>query len=218
MGDLFSGMGRERKEPERDLKHYWYAGLDFGKSIDHSAIVIIEQFEDEQRVAQYHLRHCQRLARKVDYFDQCQTIVALLERAGIGDQVTVVYDRSGVGMAIAEMLQKVIRRERLRGIVITGGIEAGRTDTGDYSVPKRDLVANMQLLLGAERVKLARGHDAAGLLDELRLFEVKVNQETGYESFSSPSGSHDDLALAAMLGLWYAERYGGLRRNFGIFL
>ncbi|HEY2209216.1 MAG TPA: hypothetical protein VGH26_07980, partial [Gaiellaceae bacterium] len=46
--------------------------------------------------------------------------------------------------------------------------------------------------------------DTEALLDELLAYRRTTN-ERGYDTYSAPSGSHDDLVLALSLALWTAE-------------
>ena len=79
---------------------------------------------------------------------------------------------------------------------------------------KRYLVSTMQVLLQAERLKVAEGlPDAAVLVQELLNFRVKIDPLTAHDSYGVwREGQHDDLVLATAVACWYGERqpgYGG---------
>ncbi len=74
-------------------------------------------------------------------------------------------------------------------------------------MPKSLLVSQLQVLLQAGRLKVARGlPDAAVLVEELSSFQVRVTA-AGHEQYAAwREGAHDDLVLATALAAWYAER------------
>ncbi len=72
-------------------------------------------------------------------------------------------------------------------------------------VPKRDLVAIVQVCLQNNRLKIAEQlKDAATLARELQNFQVKIS-DSAHDSYGAwRTGTHDDLVLAASLALWTA--------------
>ncbi len=99
-------------------------------------------------------------------------------------------------------------------MTITGGDAVVHDDDG-YRVPKRDLVAILQVLLQEHRLKAANIPGAEVLQAELLNFRVTVNPSTGHDSYGAgPSGSwrdgqHDDVVLATALACWYAAAAPG---------
>ena len=133
-----------------------------------------------------------------------------MDSDALGEDASVISDRTGIGAAVAEPLEAAVKKRSSFGVVITGGHKDGYLD-GYHTVPKRDLVAVAQVLIGDRRLEVADTPSCRGLLQELEQMQVTVNPQTGYESFAAPNGQHDDRALAAMLALWWAEEYGYLR-------
>ena len=84
-------------------------------------------------------------------------------------------------------------------------------------MPKRGLVAALQVALQAKRLVIAEELPLAGLLlKELSGFRVKIDL-AGHASFGYDGGSwreadHDDLVLATAMGVWTREapRVGSL--------
>jgi len=74
-------------------------------------------------------------------------------------------------------------------------------------VPKKELVASLQVLLQTRRLKVAKTlPEAATLVRELETFRVKVT-EAANETFGAwREGQHDDLVLAVALAAWMGER------------
>jgi hypothetical protein len=74
-------------------------------------------------------------------------------------------------------------------------------------VPKRDLVAAVQVLLQNGRLKIAPELELAPVLKkELLNFRVKIDPKTAHDSYEHwREGDHDDLVLATALACWYSE-------------
>jgi hypothetical protein len=85
-------------------------------------------------------------------------------------------------------------------------------------VPKRDLVSVVQVLLQAERLKIASSlKEASTLTAELLAFKVSINLR-GHDSYGNDAGPwrenpHDDLVLAVALAAWYGEHYRPFSRR-----
>ena len=76
-----------------------------------------------------------------------------------------------------------------------------------FRVPKRDLVAAVQVLLQNSRLKIAPELELAPVLKkELLNFRVKIDPRTAHDSYEHwREGDHDDLVLATALACWYCE-------------
>ena len=100
-------------------------------------------------------------------------------------------------------------------ITITGG-DAVTYDNG-WRVPKRDLVASVQVLLQTQRLHFAKELPSVPLLvQELLAFRVKIDPLTAHDSYGSwREGSHDDLVLAVAVAAWYGQRFQPPRSYHG---
>ena len=72
-------------------------------------------------------------------------------------RIHVVIDSAGPGQVMIELIRAEQLDIRLVPVVLTGGVESGRTATGKYSVPRRELVSNARLLLENEVIRVAAG-------------------------------------------------------------
>jgi hypothetical protein len=127
---------------------------------------------------------------------------ALMSRPALRG-ASLVTDATGVGVAVLDLL----RDANLDPIPIT--ITAGDRATyegGHHRVPKRDLVAVVQVLLQTERLTIAAAlPEAEVLVQELLGFEVRITS-AGNDSFGAwREGMHDDLVLAVALACWLGE-------------
>jgi hypothetical protein len=102
------------------------------------------------------------------------------------------------GLRVTDILKE--RGLRLTGVVIHGGESSHRSD-GAYHVPKKDVVAALEVPFDAERLKVAQGLELWGVLkEELQNFRRKQNPKTSHVSFEHwRETDHDDLVLAAAL-------------------
>ena len=90
-------------------------------------------------------------------------------------------------------------------VVITGA-DLESSDGVRYRVPKRDLMAGLQVAFQRRRLGLAAGLRAMeALREELRSMRVRMTAE-GSERMS---GRRDDLVLALALAWWRASREAG---------
>jgi hypothetical protein len=125
----------------------------------------------------------------------------------------LVIDATGVGAPVVDM----VRRADLGGIyvtavTITGGNAVHRDGHRAASVPKRDLVSTLQVLLQSGRLKIAEGLPLARLLSvELLNFRATISLAghdaygAGAEAAWREAGTNDDLVLAVALACWVAE-------------
>jgi hypothetical protein len=106
-------------------------------------------------------------------------------------------------------------------VTITGGDTASTEDPWHLRVPKRDLVGTLVALLQTGRLRVAEGLELApALVNELVNFKMKINLDTGHDSYEAWRESvHDDLVLAVALACWCGEReigalpFGWLRND-----
>ncbi len=157
----------------------------------------------------YQAQYLERLAIGTPYPAQVARIKALHDELKKTTQVApyLVADATGVGKPVIDML----RAAELSpvAVTITGGDTVSR-DGRDYRVPKRDLVSAVQVLLQADRLKIAKGlPEAQTLTSELLAFKVSISLK-GHDSYGNDVGPwrenpHDDLVLAVAMACWYGE-------------
>lgn len=202
--------------PNPDERVDYFVGLDLGQSQDFSALSIAERHvpgrerprRDERR---YDVRHLQRWPLHTPYTEivkDVRELVARPELRGRG-RVTLAVDATGVGPPVIDLLQGVDLQAYLMPITITGGFDASHEGLR-WHVPKRDLVSTVQVLLQANRLRIADVlPEAATLTEELQIFQVKIT-DAGNDTYGAwRTGTHDDLVLATALALWSAENENG---------
>jgi len=178
-------------------------GLDLGQAQDFTAVAAAEVIPSEPTA--YHLRHLERLRLGTPYPVVVERVKALLFREPLRGCTDLVVDATGVGPLVVDLL----RDAGLSPVAVTihGGETVSEEKGGDrWRVPKRDLVATVQVLLQTGRLKVAEAlPDAATLVRELLAYRVKLS-EHGHDSYNARQGAHDDLVLAVGLAVWWGER------------
>lgn len=191
---------------------YYFAGLDLGQAVDHTALAIAERIEGRDGKSLYHVRHLERLPLGTSYPDQVQYVFDVLVQPPVAGKVTLALDQTGVGRPVADMF-----RYRPPCPVYAVNIHGGDSVTWDEKdkslvrVPKRDLVGVVQVLLQSGRLKIAQGlAESQTLVKELLNFKIKIDPQTAHDSYSAwRENVHDDLVLAVALACWLGEARGG---------
>ena len=102
-------------------------------------------------------------------------------------------------------------------IVIAAGIEPVRHGHRKWSVPKTELISNLDALLHTGMLKIAAElREAPALAEELQDFRRHVS-EAGRNSYGARMGAHDDLVLSLALAAWWLGRGRGIGGEFGVY-
>jgi hypothetical protein len=170
-----------------------------------------------------HLRHLERFPLRTPYTTIADGVAAILRSEALTSdeydpfrhrvakpKVELLVDKTGVGRAVTDILKA--RGLRFTGIVIHGSETTHHTGGAHY-VPKKDLVAALEVPFDTDRLKIAEGLKLwPTLKEELQNFRRKQNPKTSHVSFEHwREGDHDDLVLACALACWGATARRGQR-------
>lgn len=180
-----------------------YIGIDLAQTHDFTALVILERTGGWPYG--WKLVHLERW-RGLSYPATVDKIAELVNRPEL-EGARLVVDQTGVGRAVTDMLRTKTSR-RVTAITITAGqsVSAG-AGADSFNVPKKELVTTTQVVLQADRLKIARKLPLADVLvKELDAFRVKITAAAN-ETFSGDwrEGQHDDMVLALALACWLGE-------------
>jgi hypothetical protein len=187
----------------------YYVGVDLGQAQDYTAISIVQQVPGESPTGKpenhYRLRYLRRPDLGTKYPAIVADVLALLGRSPLTPASTLIVDKTGVGTAVVDMFTAA--GVRPRAITITGGTAVNRTHPYELSVPKRDLAGLLVALYQGRRLKVSANLALAETLtNELVNFKMKINLQTGHDSYEAWRESiHDDLVLSVAMACWYAE-------------
>jgi hypothetical protein len=190
-------------------------GVDFGQAQDHTALAALGRRPDGYDVAGLY-----RFPLGLPY-------VGTPDHPGMGEQIRdllslppltapgtiLTCDYTGVGRAVVDALVALPMPCPVVPVTLTAGREATAHPGGDWSVPKRELVATLLALFGQGRLTIWEGQALAPVLrQELADFRVRVTAHA-HETFSHRDGAHDDLLLAVGLAAWVGERFPPFTRD-----
>jgi hypothetical protein len=200
-------------------------GLDLGQAADYTALAIVEKGQEKTPADTWgdylHLRHLERFELRTPYPEIAEHVSRLMRDqrliANIYDtrelrfypqRPELVVDNTGVGRAVTDLLKT--KGLRFKAVTITAG-EHAHYANGSWRVPKRDLVAALEVSLQTEILKVAEGLKLwPALTEEMLNFRRKINLKTAHDSYEHwRESDHDDLVLATALACWGATRQKG---------
>jgi hypothetical protein len=133
--------------------------------------------------------------------DRVERMARAVARTGL---CTLAVDATGVGLPVIDALKIPGAPWRLMPVTINHSQSETYLD-GFWRVPKRDLIAGLQLGFDAGTFTIARKlREAEALVQEL-ISMRSTTRASGHTQYASPGTKHDDLALALSLAWWAAQ-------------
>jgi hypothetical protein len=151
------------------------------------------------------LRHLERFELGTRYTAVAEGVKRLLSASPFkGKRTILLIDKTGVGAGVFDHF--IHSGVGANAITIHGGSTITVERQG-YRVPKRDLVAAVQVPLQNGRLKIAKDLELAETLrKELLGFSVKVDPRTAHDSYEHwREKDHDDLVLATAMACWFRQ-------------
>ncbi|MES1258921.1 MAG: hypothetical protein ABUS51_10840, partial [Acidobacteriota bacterium] len=189
----------------------FYLGLDLGQRRDHSAICVVEKVEAGQAFQapvyrELLVRHLERAPLGTPYPGVVRRVRQIVTNEELAGQCGVVVDATGVGAPVVEMLREARLGCEVAAVTITGGLKESQAGQA-FSVPKRDLMAGVQVLLERGELRIARGlREAGALVRELMDVRATLRESGAVRMGADGCGEHDDLVIALALACWRARR------------
>ena len=179
--------------PPRGGAVMYFIGVDLGQKVDFTAIAVVER-RAESKVLR--VRHLERMGLGTPYTKVAERINALAWHPKLM-RPRVVMDSTGVGAPVVDLLRASGCGGHLTEITITGG-EKAKGSGERWSVPRKDLLGAVEVLIETGRLEIARKlKEAETLVKELQAMR-----------FDGRGGEHDDLAFALALACWRARSVG----------
>ena len=198
-------MDPDTKNGAIPLDRTFFVGVDLGQRESHTAIVVLERFDQKpsfERILagsdflrRYVVRQAERVPLGTPYPDvvtRLDRIATLLGQLGL---CIVVVDGTGIGVPVVELMkQRTLGGGcRILPIVIT----SGQSPTPS-SVPRSALIGKLQVMAQLGELEIAHScRDGPKLQEELA--HLTLDRAT------SSSSQSDDLALALALACWRAK-------------
>lgn len=181
----------------------FYVGLDLGQKRDHAAIAVVEREPDEEEVR---VRHLERLPLGTPYPRVVKRVRELVQDEQIAGRCALAVDGTGVGAPVVDLLRESSLGCELAAVTISSG-ERESVTGGMFSVPKRDLIAGVQVLLEQGELRIARDlPDTGALVRELLDVRMTMSGAGRVRLGADGTGEHDDLVIALALACWMAKR------------
>jgi hypothetical protein len=182
----------------------YFLGLDLGQKQDFTALAVLRK-RRAPGPSEYACRYLRRWPLGTSYLDIVRDLGDYVSRNDLAG-AALVPDHTGVGVAVLDLLRRAELPVSLFPVTITSGQFAVVSADG-WHVPKKDLVATLQVLFESRRIKVAESlPDAAVLVKELTTFKVRITQSANETFGAWREGQHDDLVLAVALAAWAGER------------
>jgi len=199
-------MDRRKRLSHIDMN---FAGLDLGQVRDHSAMVIVERGAGD---GPYYVRYVERVRLGTPYPQVVEWVRRIGAQPEMQGRSALAVDATGVGAPVVEMLRAARLGCTLTPVTITSGEREHETG-GMWHVPKKDLLAGVQVLLEQGRLRVPRGMAETGaLVKELVDVQISHRRGGGVRIGADGTGQHDDLVIALALAIWRAgkamTRYG----------
>jgi hypothetical protein len=178
----------------------FYLGLDLGQRRDPSAVAIIEKM----RVLR--VRHLERFRLGTPYPGVVERVRAITRHRELAGNCALAVDATGVGAPVVDMLRVARLGCDIAAVTITGGDRQHQAGSV-WSVPKRDLIAVVQVALEKEELKVAHGlRELGALMRELTDVRSAPGISGRVRLGADGCGEHDDLVIALALACWRAKR------------
>lgn len=182
-------------------------GLDLGQAGDLAALSLDRIVPTTNADAAVHqIVHLHRWKPGTRYGTIVDDVHTFWRDKKLGD-TPLCIDKTGVGAPVVDQFvhKGVIP---IRAVMITGGHQWSYDENGrSYNVPKKDLVAVVQLLLQSGRLHVAAAlAEAKTLVKELQNFRMKISAAMNELYGTWREGEHDDLVFAVAMAAWYSER------------
>jgi|GEM_PF-1380652 len=212
------GMEGWKAERTGPVPKDYCIGMSIGQYNQWTGLIVIEctlseKFKDKH---EYHIVKAERFLPGTLYPDiaeRMKTIDNILREGKLNNRRRWVIDITGIGAAIAKLVQDSgVRIES--EITITAGNTAIRDENNSrrWSVPKKDLMGVLQVTLPVGRLLIAKGiNDEEIIREEIYAFkESVVKLKSGQEKEDElwRERVNDDYVLAAAVAVWDWERRG----------
>ena len=178
-------------------------GIDLGQSYDYTVLsILIAKFNMDGKL-EYDLVYLKRFALKKSYMAIIDEVIGIVDLYDLKGNYAMAIDYTGVGHPVFDFF--VAKGLHPLGITITGGTNVNRQTNNTVTVPKKDIVTYLQIVLQTRRLRIAHN---LSLLDEMRKellsFQFKIGSNAK-GSFNASSGMHDDIVMSLGVAIWTGE-------------
>jgi hypothetical protein len=182
----------------------YFAGISLGQVSQPSAFAVLGK-ESASGASAYAVRHLARWQAGTPYREIVAEVGRVLRLPELGG-CPLVIDCTGVGGGVAALFREV--SSSVRSAVISSGHAVTFGEDGVLHLPKKELVAVLQVLLQTRgRFQVAASLPLAPILTrEMGTFKAKVVLAGTEPGMDWRESADEDLVLAVGLAAWQGER------------
>jgi hypothetical protein len=190
----------------------FFVGLDLGKKHDPAAVAVVERMERGRAFQgpEFHrlgVRHVERVPLGTPYPRVVERVRQIVQSAQLRGRCALAVDATGVGEPVVDLLRAARLGCELCAVTITSGEYQHSRGASAWSVPKRDLIAHVQVLLERDELRIARRMPDVGSLVRELLDMQSTTTSSGHRRLGADGyGQHDDLVIAVALACWRARK------------
>ena len=153
------------------------------------------------------VRHVERVPLGTPYPRVVERVRQIVQSEQLRGRCALAVDATGVGEPVVDLLRAARLGCEICAVTITSGEYQHNRGASVWNVPKRDLIAHVQVLLERDELRIARRmRDAGSLVREL-LDMQSITTSSGRRRLGADGyGQHDDLVIALALACWRARR------------
>ncbi|MCX8207416.1 MAG: hypothetical protein N3G75_06250 [Methanothrix sp.] len=179
-------------------------GVDLGQKEDYTAIAVINTRHDQDQVCE--IVALKRLPVGTTYTTVVETLLEIKKNPQLRS-ADLVVDATGVGRPVVDFLWNAGLCPVAVSIHGGDSVSSSRDRYLELRVPKRDLIANLQVLVQNRLIRInPKTQNARLLANELQNIRVRIDPRTAHDSYGAwREGEHDDLVLAVAIAAWYAR-------------
>lgn len=202
--------------PDVFLRKRTYVGIDFGKSRDHTAIVVLERSQwitgeinryDYSRAKEDRLliTHIERLPLGTEYTTVLKRLTTISRSIPAEEQCSLIADATGVGDPIVEQIRALRLQRSLYPVKITAG-SASNYSAPFHNVPKNELLTRLTNVFERRQIRIPSTLPLARtLIEELASLSVKISSAGNEIIAPWRASQHDDIVFALALIIWRTE-------------
>jgi hypothetical protein len=180
-------------------------GLDLAAQSDYTVLSMLELEQQNLKnpTIMYKLIYLKKFPLKTSYPSIVNWLVWFINKTFLNNEYRMIVDYTGVGRPVVDLLLE--NDINLIALTITSGHGAHWKFGREVTVPKKELVSSVQVVLQNYRLKVASDiKHLEDLKKEFLNFKARINSRANTQ-FSASSGYHDDIVMSIALATWYGE-------------
>lgn len=186
-------------------------GADIGQKSDPTAIAVSEsdwRYTFGRRECHYTTRFLERQPLQTPYpqiATRLHEVKRQVQMQARDYNVPLYVDATGVGAPVVDMMNAY--HDDPIACFFTNGDKLVITEDGEIRIGKAWLVSRLQALLQARRIHVAADmpnpREIAAMLDELRNYEIRIDDKAKDTYGAFKTGKHDDIVTALGLSVFW---------------